>query len=336
MSVMSKSVDNLSKTQKYHGFYPDPQLLSKRKVAINTSTSKQMYKFGTQKRFYSFKKPYDAFLYNLPSVRDRFTTTFGYGKKYDFTKNLLRNKTDNYYDIPREFDLFRYNAPQYSFGYGRDVCKKPEYKIGKPTPGVGAYNLRKNFGSDALKFSIFGREWANRKISPSHIITPGPGAYEEALRTNTSGNYISSNYTNTWKINFGKGIDRFKVKNNGVPAPGIYEMKTMFNKSGLMFTSKFHSNMAKSMGDRPNCFYAGFKKDSSPGPGSYDFFSDFSGFTCRNKKCKCGRKLGHSEESNNNKSTTQYSKTSVSVGNKKNNGKKYKVNKHNKRYLITS
>ena len=29
-------------------FYLDPQLLSKRKVGINTSTSKQMYKFGKQ------------------------------------------------------------------------------------------------------------------------------------------------------------------------------------------------------------------------------------------------------------------------------------------------
>lgn len=42
-------------------FYLDPQLLSKRKVGINTSTSKQMYKFGKERRFCSYKKPYDAF-----------------------------------------------------------------------------------------------------------------------------------------------------------------------------------------------------------------------------------------------------------------------------------
>ena len=40
--------------------YLDPQLLTKRKVIINTSTSKQMYKFGKEKRFKNYSKPYEA------------------------------------------------------------------------------------------------------------------------------------------------------------------------------------------------------------------------------------------------------------------------------------
>ena len=72
-------------------FYFDPQLLSKRKVGINNSTSKQMYQFGKEHRFRSFKKPWDAFFYNLPSMKDRFTTTFGFGRKFDFTKNVMKN-----------------------------------------------------------------------------------------------------------------------------------------------------------------------------------------------------------------------------------------------------
>ena len=344
-SVRSKSVKSLTKrSQKEHSLFIDPQLLTKRKVIINTSTSKQMYKFGTSKRFHSFKKPYDAFFYNLPSVRDTFTTTFGIGNKSDFTKDVMKNKSHNYYNIPREFELFRKNTPQYSFGKGRDVCKKPEYKIEKNTPGVGTYNLRKNFGSDALKFSIFGRDWSNKNFSSSHFVTPGPGAYEETLKTNTLGNYISSNYTNTWKINFGEGGERFKTKNNGVPAPGLYETKTMFNKTGLLFTSKFNSNMAKSMGDRPNCFYAGFKKNDSPGPGSYDVFSDFNGFTNKYKKCKCGRNIGHSEECfYNNEKNDVYLKTTSSMSkssknsrkNSKKNSKKNRNDKNNLRYQIT-
>ena len=64
--------------------YLNPQLLTKRKVIINTSTSKQMYKFGKEKRFKNYSKPYEAFFYDLPSVRDNFTTTLGKGKNSIF------------------------------------------------------------------------------------------------------------------------------------------------------------------------------------------------------------------------------------------------------------
>ena len=301
MSIKSKSYDKSLENSKNGNpyycrgkkIYNDPQLLTKRKVVINTSTSKQMFKFGTEKRFQDYSKPYDAFFYDLPSVKDKFTTTLGKGKKYDFYKNVMRNKTHQYYDIPREFDLNRKNTPQYSFGYGRDVCKKPEFNVVKATPGVGTYNIGKNLGDDALKFSIFGREWANRKKSPSNsFVTPGPGHYDEVLKTNSTGNYISSLYGNTWRIQFG-GPKRFKYFINNTPGPGNYETTTMFNTTGLHFTSRYHSMMAKTMSDRPKNFYAPFKVSTTPGPGSYDVFSDFNGYTDIHKKCKCGRRLGH-------------------------------------------
>ena len=300
MSFRAKSYSKTIETSKDNPnycrgkkIYFNPQLLTKRKVIINTSTSKQMYKFGKEKRFQNYSKPYDAFFYDLPSVRDTFTTSLGKGTKYDFYKNVLRGKTHKYYDIPREFDLSRKNTPQYSFGKGRDVCKKPELKIDTGTPGVGSYNLRKNLGDDALKFSIFGREWAHRKISPSNaFITPGPGQYEESLKTNTSGNYISSLYGNTWKIKFA-GPQRFKYATINTPGPGTYQMKTMFNRTGFHYTSRYNSMIAKTMSDRPRNFYAPIKKSSTPGPGSYDVFSDFCGYSDNHRKCKCGRRLGH-------------------------------------------
>lgn len=297
---------NYCKGSKY---YFDPQLLSKRKVGINTSTSKQMYKFGKQRRFGSFKKPYDALFYDLPSVQDNFTTTFGYGKKFDFTKNVMRDKTHSYYDIPREFDLKRRNTPQFSFGKGRDICKKPELKIESFTPGVGTYNLRKELGSDALKFSIFGREWDHRRISPSHaLITPGPGHYEEVLKMNGKGRYSSSLYTNTRSIKF-IGPEKGKVINNNYPPPWAYELGTMFNRTGLQFTSKFNSTIAKTMSDRPKDFYLPYKKSSFPGPGTYDSFSEFTGYTEIHKKCKCGRVLGHPPIYEDNRCGENYSKT---------------------------
>ena len=291
----SRSKDNKTPNPNRHRpkVFKDPQLLSKRKVAINTSTSKQMYKFGSQQRFTSFAKPYDAFFYDIPSMKDRFTTSFGYGNKYDFFKNIMTGKSHSYYNIPREFEIKRRNTPQYSFGKGRDVCKRYEIDNDKKTPGPGTYNLREPLGKNALKFSIFGREWANRKISPSNAaITPGPGQYEEVLKTNGNGNYASSLFTNTWKIKFA-GPEKMKRIYDKNPPVGAYELGTMFTKTGLQFCSKFHSNLAKSMGIRPREFYCPYKKTGLPGPGTYDVFSDFNGYTnaCKKCKCGCGRKM---------------------------------------------
>ena len=323
----SKTIETLQTSPNYcrgKKIYFNPQLLTKRKVIINTSTSKQMYKFGKEKRFMNYSKPYDAFFYDLPSVMDKFTTSLGKGKKYDFFKNVLRGKTHKYYDIPREFDLARKNTPQYSFGKGRDVCKRPELEIETFTPGVGTYDLRKNLGDDALKFSIFGREWAHRKISPSNaFITPGPGQYEESLKTNTSGNYISPLYGNTWKIKFA-GPKRFKYATINTPGPGTYQMKTMFNRTGFHYTSKYNSMIAKTMSDRPKLFYAPIKKSSTPGPGSYDVFSDFNGYSDNHKKCKCGRRLGHPPITEGDTPCDEFGKTISVKGSR--NFRKLKIN----------
>ena len=67
----------------------------------------------------------------------------------------------------------------------------------------------------------------------------------------------------------------------------------MFNRTGLQFTSKYNSTMAKTMSNRPDNFYRPVKPSTTPGPGSYDAFSDFNGYTNIDKRWKCGRKLGH-------------------------------------------
>ena len=306
-------------------YYLDPQLITKRRVGINTSTSKQMYKFSKAIRFPSHKKPYDAFYYNLPSVKDRFTTTFGYGTKYDFAKNVLKGKTDSYYDIPREFDIKRKNSPQYSFGRGRDLCIMPQFKIDKNTPGVGSYELRKDFGKDALKFSIFGREWDHRKKSPMNaFITPGPGYYEEVLKTNEKGRYSSSIYENTRQIKF-IYPERYKTVKNNNPPPWAYNLGTMFNRTGMQFTSKFNSTIAKTMSNRPKNFYLPDKTSSYPGPGAYDSFSDFNGYTEIHRKCGCGRILGH-PKINDEMCDRKFSKT-ISVEHTKRSSKKLNLKK---------
>ena len=111
----------------------DPQLINKYKVTINTSSSKQMYSFGKENRFRAYKARTDVF-YNLPSTLEKRKAGFGYGTKSDFTKGAIKGKVDKYYDIPREFEVFRKNTPQYTMGAGREVCKmaKDINKMGNP------------------------------------------------------------------------------------------------------------------------------------------------------------------------------------------------------------
>ena len=83
----------------------------------------------------------------------------------------------------------------------------------------------------------------------------------------------------------------------------------MFNRTGSQFTSKFHSTLAKTISNRPKDFYLPNKQSPFPGPGSYDSFSDFTGYTEIHKKCKCGRFLGHPPIYDDSKCGINYSKT---------------------------
>lgn len=62
-------------------------------------------------------------------------------------------------------------------------------------PGPGNYNHQKPLGSDALKFSLFGRR-GGTKIFDKILDYPGPGEYEQ-LNIKGRGKYPVSNFRNT-------------------------------------------------------------------------------------------------------------------------------------------
>ena len=274
-----------------------PEVLNKVDVNINSSTSKQMYSFPKGNRFKELRKTSETLFYNLPSTKSHRFAAFGFGGRSDFTSGLLKNKAQVYYEIPSDFNtrLRNGHSPQYSFGKGREDCKRPTNNIDKNDPGPGAYNVRKPLGSDALKFSLFGRGWD--KIDNFRLTRnlPGPGHYNEKLAINGNGKYPTSTFGNTHQLGFAR-TERFKVKYNKYPGPGTYENDTIFNQTGYHCDSKWGSNMAKTMHERPPQFYAGFKMSTEPGPGSYDFFSDFEGFQRAGKVSygKRGKRKNHS------------------------------------------
>ena len=65
----------------------------------------------------------------------------------------------------------------------------------KNIPGPGNYNHQKALGSDALKFSLFGRS-GGTKIFDKILDNPGPGEYEQ-VNIKESGKYPISSFRNT-------------------------------------------------------------------------------------------------------------------------------------------
>jgi len=171
----------------------------------NTSPTKFMYSFGRAERFPPLKRTgkSDRF-YTLPSVRMNRTAGFGFGKKSDFTKRS--NSHTEFVHIKRDFDEGNQRGVKYSFGLGRDHFTKqivPGYRnIDKNVPGPGLYKVRKDFGSDALKFSMYEicgtRGWTNKNMN-----NPAPGTYKPVVEINPKGKYPVSNISNMLVSNFG-------------------------------------------------------------------------------------------------------------------------------------
>ena len=91
---------------------------------------------------------------------------------------------------------------------------------------------------------------------------------------NKSGKYPSSLLSNSILNQFGKEI-RFKTsKENATPGPDAYRPESMIKGNGIVYNSRYHTNLGKTIGLKLN----DLNKSVTPGPGAYEFFSDFEGF----------------------------------------------------------
>ena len=94
------------------------------KSPINRSKSKHLYSFSKSIRFDEIKnKSSKTFSYELPVLKNRRSTSLGYGKKFDFVIKHI-NKKAPFYDIPSEFCTKKPPTPAFSFGIGRQFYDK--------------------------------------------------------------------------------------------------------------------------------------------------------------------------------------------------------------------
>jgi len=131
------------------------------------------------------------------------STSLGFGNKYDFTK-ANKDKTAPYYNMGSDFDAKKFQHPAYTFGISRHYYEKVYCEAStfgdKSVPGPGNYNFVKPLGSDAFKYSLYGK--GDQKILGTKMKVPGPGEYP-IVSINPPGRYPLSKMRNTTGIIWG-------------------------------------------------------------------------------------------------------------------------------------
>ena len=235
-------------------------ILYKSKVIINNSSSKAMYSFPLSERFTKSITDYSSFFYDMPSSLNQRKTSIGYGSKSTILLSR-RGKTDNYYNIPSDINP-KSGSPKYTFGYSREICRKPKCLDEKKTPGPSNYFPYKKFGQNGLKYSMSFRY--KYKKDPDNF--PGPGTYE------------IPNFRDYHGTKFSKA-KRFSLYDWKFPGPGTYDFENLLKGNGVVYNSRFVSNNAKTFGKKLKWI-----KDKliTPEPGAYESFSEFQGFDRKN------------------------------------------------------
>ena len=267
----------------------NPELLSKRKVIINTSTSKAMYSFPTAKRFKPSLRDDSSFFYNISKGLSKRGTSIGYGTKISFS-NLSQSPGPGAYNFMKFNNKGRYprseypNSPQSKFG---SAIRFRSDKIISDTPAPNSYNLESMIKGNGVVYnsrysSNLGKSMGLKlERTGQSIVTPGPGSYD-FMKLNLKGKYPSSILSNSVINSFGNE-KRFRGRqDNATPAPNAYRLEDMIKGNGIVYNSKHNSNLGKTIGMRFNTT----SKFVTPGPGAYEFFSDFEGFYKYGKKNK--------------------------------------------------
>ena len=254
-------------------FLNNEDLLYKSKVIINGSTSKAMYSFPLSRRFTKCEVDNSSFFYDIPSTLGHRSASIGYGQKSSILLSR-KGKSDNIYNLPFGFNINKQNgSPKYTFGYGRDICRKPKCLDSRKTPGPANYFPYPKFGQNGLHYSMSSRY--KYKKEPDNF--PGPGTYEFPA-FNKRGVYSSSGLRNSQSNKFSK-MKRFCYKDWEYPGPGTYNFENLIKGNGVVYNSLFKSNNGKTFGKRLKWI-----KDPlvTPGPGAYEYFSEFEGFNRKN------------------------------------------------------
>ena len=171
----------------------------------NCSPTKFMYSFPKSERFWKFDKSGKSDnIYNLPPMLMTRKAGIGYGKKYDFTKENLRDT--ELVPIKRSYEKNNFPGYKYSFGLGRDKFEKQVTPgsgySDKNIPGPASYNTTTTTGNDSPKYSF--RTLCGKTFWTIKNKYPGPGMYSPKASINKIGKFINSKIVNIKGMPFSK------------------------------------------------------------------------------------------------------------------------------------
>jgi len=260
---------------------------------VNNSKAKNLWSFSKATKDGKIRKSdcTQAF-YDLPSVRQTRTATFGFGYKYDFTKVATTNPPPNAYDVKGDF--IKSPKKGFSFGLSREAMQATgaQFTGEKNSPGPGAYDVREK-NKLTLSYSFRPRTEVEALTSPKFV--PGPGSYPVFVATSPTGKYAISTFNNSKATVFSPSRSRrFYELKPGYPGPGTYTPTASIKEDGSYFVSKFKSSLCRtfSRGIRKNNSLANFGPDV-PGPGSYRVPSEFGYYESSKLHNRTAATAGH-------------------------------------------
>jgi Sperm-tail PG-rich repeat len=237
------------------------------KAPTNNSTAKAQYSFPKSQRFNKPSNTSEVF-YDLPTTFSKRTTSFGYGKKYDFTSDKEKTPDPGAYNIDQNLVAKK----PFSFGISRDSYKsfiQGHFKADPSVPGPGTYTIAPKFSNEGRKISMASKR---KDIVPKFSI-PGPGTYDQSWYK-SPGRYVISTAKNLEVHTFSpKSSQRFpKESKKEAPEPGTYNVdKGFLNNTKILSTVKSSGSIKFGITERQ--FVYDLKK--TPGPGSYRLPSEF-------------------------------------------------------------
>lgn len=237
-------------------------------------------KFGLDMKAISEKHCYD-----LPPVKSARAAGFGYGSKYDFTKEKNGNPPPNNYSLPETINP-KNKKNAYSFGLSREamLVTGGQYVGDKNSPGPGAYDTRE-INKKIFAYSFKGRGPAPETMTTSRLV-PGPGAYPQFSTLSPKGEYFVSKFKNSGASSFAppKSARFSQDKEGQLPGPGAYDILSKTSPKGSYFISNFQSTQAQSFGHDSRASTSRYKNVNPPGPGTYRVPSDFGHYeSARNR-----------------------------------------------------
>jgi hypothetical protein len=211
---------------------------------------------------------------------DKRGTSFGFGKKFDFTTEKKTLPDPTKYSSCASIDVIRPRSMAFTFGISRESCSKryvPGHFIADPSvPGPGSYQLQSKIGKEGAKYTISGKSPSGKLYSDSAFTpqsVPGPGTY---ITTSSSpGKYFISTFKSSpIPVIAPKSHKRFKSQQDpNFPGPGSYNFEEKFLKTGCILSKYKYEGARKFSQSSREIFEK--QKFEIPGPGSYKLPSEF-------------------------------------------------------------